>query len=180
MRKRLPVSFPPEEPSGCFAEMTQGVFFATQPRKRAPEKQVTPVSPVQAKRFSKIAASPWNRRPARIMMPTTSVRRARGRFSSRPRERSNVLCRAEAQASRNRPRRGLYMRQATKQWLFLLFLVLSLLAMIALALRQMAKARRATELQPSCSASAAAKRARWVRRFIRRGGPTARNGHVAL
>jgi len=38
------------------------------------------------------------------------------------------------------------MRQATKQWLFLLFLVLSLLAMIALALRQMAKARRATEL----------------------------------
>ncbi|MGB3086246.1 MAG: hypothetical protein WBC53_00725 [Phycisphaerae bacterium] len=39
------------------------------------------------------------------------------------------------------------MRQAAKQWLFLLFLVLSLLAMIALALRQMVKARR--EAPPS-------------------------------
>jgi len=70
------------------------------------------------------------------------------------------------------------MRQATKQWLFLLFLVLSLLAMIALALRQMAKARREaarfaglpiyrdgprlSAAQPSCSASATASRSRGV------------------
>jgi len=42
-RKRLPVSFPPEEPSGCFAEMTPGVFFASaEPLFASPEKQVTP------------------------------------------------------------------------------------------------------------------------------------------
>jgi len=37
------VSFPPEEPSGCFAEMTPGVFFASaEPLFASPEKQVTP------------------------------------------------------------------------------------------------------------------------------------------
>jgi len=45
MRKRLLVSFPPEEPSGCFAEMTPGVFFASAELLFAsPEKQVTPIA----------------------------------------------------------------------------------------------------------------------------------------
>jgi len=40
------------------------------------------------------------------------------------------------------------MRPATKQWLFLIFLVISLAILIAIALWQMAKARRAAPPRP--------------------------------
>jgi len=55
-RKRLPVSFPPEEPSGCFAEMTPGVFFASaEPLFASPEKQVTPMGKLlQGKRLTRV------------------------------------------------------------------------------------------------------------------------------